>query len=537
MERFIRDKYDKQNLANGVPRPAVGKQDTGSTRSSEDLPPPLPPKTGKRFGFGLRSASSALPLSTVSHETPPGTANNATRFAQAPTPIKVNKQSRVFGTSVGITEDGNEWKLVTLREMGFPDDKRNSNILKGLGGDLERAIESLVRLGEGHPDMKARTPTRAAFSDVSKRQQDNGSRLKPLPRTLSADNVTAGISIEKPQSTQVHAQQQNSLFSVSPQPLQQQSTNPFETMKLNSAPIQQPPLETMFQNMHVSQPSQPLFPHHTGGYASQQQDLQQARLQQTMTPPVPQIPQQFHSNTFPQAMSNSYNPFITYDQQNPFPQSTNPYQTQQQVSSPVNPYLSQPPANPFSSQPQQQVGYQQFQQDSMQVQSPGSYQQQQQYFGNQLPQQPQQQQYQPQSAQSFFLQQTYQDPSQQYAQPLVPQRTGRFDKSSILALYNYPELAPPPLPQNNSNNQISPEQTSPFSPARAIKPPGVGLTPGQRSVTMPVTLSSGSKNPFLLSAPPATPMSPANRQVNRESIDSGRHSPDAFASLSARFVR
>ena len=260
MERFIRDKYDKQNLGSGVARTPVRKQDTGSTRSSEDQPPPLPPKTGKRFGFGLRSASSALPLSTASYESPPDTPNNGPRLTQTPAPIKVNKQSRVFGTSVGITEDGNEWKLVTLREMGFPDDKRNSNILKGLGGDLERAIESLVRLGEGHPDMKARTPTRAAFPDVPQRTQDDGGKLKPLPRTFSADDVTAGISFEKPRSTQVQAQNQSDPFLASPQPMQHQSTNPFETMNLNSAPLQQPPLENIFQNMHVSQPSQPLFP-------------------------------------------------------------------------------------------------------------------------------------------------------------------------------------------------------------------------------------------------------------------------------------
>lgn len=69
---------------------------------------------------------------------------------------------------------------------------------------------------------------------------------------------------------------------------------------------------------------------------------------------------------------------------------------------------------------------------------------------------------------------------------------------------------------------------------------------------MPAQLISGSRNPFhtassngaaanFNSAVPAIP-SGLSRHVSQESADvggyqSGRHSPDAFASLSARFVR
>lgn len=66
---------------------------------------------------------------------------------------------------------------------------------------------------------------------------------------------------------------------------------------------------------------------------------------------------------------------------------------------------------------------------------------------------------------------------------------------------------------------------------------------------MPATLSAGSRNPFLpvggvsdVGSRPAAHANGGSRHVSQESVDvggfqSGRHSPDAFASLSARFVR
>ena len=57
---------------------------------------------------------------------------------------------------------------------------------------------------------------------------------------------------------------------------------------------------------------------------------------------------------------------------------------------------------------------------------------------------------------------------------------------------------------------------------------------------MPVQLSSASRNPFQSATSNATAangMEPGGaRHVSQESVN-GRHSPDAFASLSARFVR
>src|SRR5436309_402713 len=62
MERFLRQKYEQRAFQQGNARPNT-RQNTGST-SSDDQPPPLPPKTGKHFfGSGLRSASSTFPSS------------------------------------------------------------------------------------------------------------------------------------------------------------------------------------------------------------------------------------------------------------------------------------------------------------------------------------------------------------------------------------------------------------------------------------------------------------------------------------------
>ena len=58
-------------------------------------------------------------------------------------------------------------------------------------------------------------------------------------------------------------------------------------------------------------------------------------------------------------------------------------------------------------------------------------------------------------------------------------------------------------------------------------------------------LSAGSKNPFLSSGAPSTSATPFQTSGNSRyvsekepgGLNSGRHSPDAFANLSARYVR
>lgn len=532
MEKFIRQKYEQRVFSGGAGRPVV-RQSTGSTRSSEEQPPPLPPKPSKRFGFGLRAASSTFPLSRTARMSPPESPEGNTRFAAPPSPIRVNKQSRVFGASIGGIGATFESKLGTLRDMGFPDEKRNSAVLKGLSGNLERAVETLIRLGEGNaPPSRTRTPmpSKSPSYQASTTADEPLRAASPVKSTNPFDQPTAGLSISNQQAALPTPEygHSNGGFVYNTQG-QSSSYNPFDApTQVTTSPQE---LEQSFQQLQVSQP---LFPHATGGYPSQQQQLQQARYQQSMTPPVPQMPQQYSFSTYTQHQQpslGSYNPFLQSGQQ----PSSNPYTSQQQLSTSSNPYAVSSYNNntipiqsqPFAPQPQPQPQSQQ--------QPFSGYTQQ--YSLNNTPQP------------------AYQPPYQQpQPQPLIPQPTARFDKTSILALYNYPQLAPAPLQHPSSTTD----------PTRMPKlPSGVpALGQPHRSVTMPATLAAGSRNPFLpaggfgasdgggtgsgggvgFGGRPVPQANGESRHVSQESVDvggwqSGRHSPDAFASLSARFVR
>src|SRR4051812_35467273 len=141
MERYIRQKYEQRAFIHDS-QPGT-RHNTGSTSSVEDKPPPLPPKPGRRFGFGIQK-SSTFPRGT----TPP-VSPGLGGFDQDASPPRVNKPSRVFGSSV--TGDGLDSKLATLKDMGFADEKRNSTVLKGLNGNLDKTVEALIRLGEQTP--------------------------------------------------------------------------------------------------------------------------------------------------------------------------------------------------------------------------------------------------------------------------------------------------------------------------------------------------------------------------------------------------
>ena len=189
LAKFVKQKYDQQLFSGGhVRAPAIRTDtgNTGSTRSSEDQPPPLPPKPSKKFGFGLRSVSSALPLSRINPLSPPHSPQPSNGAFEDP--IRVNKQSRVFGASVGGGGSENiEAKLAQLRDMGFGDDGKNLNVLKGCGGNIERTIETLVRLGEGsNPTSRSRTPASTRNVAVS----------QPLTSSSQASGVVNGISFE-----------------------------------------------------------------------------------------------------------------------------------------------------------------------------------------------------------------------------------------------------------------------------------------------------------------------------------------------------
>ena len=150
MERFIRQKY-----VNNVATSSSTGRPRGSPRSDEGTPPPLPPKNSTKFG--LRSASSIFPLSSRAKKEAKQQAAAAAASNQALSPTYT---TRPKGLGVAVDyESGHELdkKLGHLRDMGFNDTQRNTIVLKGVNGNLERAIESLVRLGEG--DRRSPVPT------------------------------------------------------------------------------------------------------------------------------------------------------------------------------------------------------------------------------------------------------------------------------------------------------------------------------------------------------------------------------------------
>lgn len=570
LERFIRQKYDQQVFSGGSVRTAR-RNDTGSTRSSDDQPPPLPPKPGKRFGFGLRSVSSAFTGSKSNRNSPPRSPDSPTGYHTPPSPIRVNKQSRVFGASVGSSGDDLESKLVTLRDMGFPDDKRNLAVLKGVSGNLEKAIESLVRLGEGSaPTSRSRTPLQARNIAVS--QPLSSGKQQPASKSATDNSFPEVPAIYNEPSSSQNVRQPQQPVVQTPVP-----SNSFQTQTLNPAPNGQSQfatyqVEKAFEGMHISQP---LFPNATGGYPSQHPPLQDPRLQQSMTPPVPQATHQhYQSNPYQQyaQMSNlNFNPFLPNPSPHVSSTPASPYQSSfpHQNFGSFNPYLNLSPVVQTAS-PQATNGYPQ------------------QLFPNYSHAQPQPQQQQEITySQPALLQHslaqtnpfgmqprgpttTLSQHSYQNFQPLnylQAQPTGRVDNSGILALYNYPHLAPQPQNVNsfNETSSLLPSSASPTSP-RLPSLPENGASesngshqtlqqapqPPQRNVTMPI-VASGNRNPFhaspSLSSSAATPLvgtngngvTGTNRHISQESTDlggfhSGRHSPDAFASLSARSV-
>ncbi|KAI5783286.1 hypothetical protein FPQ18DRAFT_357638 [Pyronema domesticum] len=394
-----------------------------------------------------------------------------------------------------------------------------------------------------------------------------------------------------------YPQQQGLFPQTQYQNLQQQSTG-YQQQQFQQQQFQQQqaaanpfgPLQSALpQQQQQQSPFAPLSPQHTSSpfaplqqqqqqqspfapLQSQQQQQQQSPFgplqgqqaqQQQQSPFAPlQAPQPFVP--MPTGGSNSFNPFVSalpaipttnpYSQQplmatatgasggfNPF--GPQPQQQQQQGSSPFSP-VQQQGNSPFSQQPQQQqitgnpygqpssllsqpTGYGQPQQQQQMMPQPSGMSQ----FSPQATgygQQPQQQQQQ----QNGFQQQQFGQPQPPQQQPM---RTG-FDKNSILALYNAPQLAPPRSQMQIQvtgsqvqQQQQEPQQQAPSAGSNNPFLPGGGPQQGQQGQQNGVQGMNG------MGANGMNGMGQGHQRA-KESVDfgawqSGRHSPDAFASL------
>ncbi|KAL6363318.1 hypothetical protein LRP88_02730 [Fusarium phalaenopsidis] len=592
MERFIRQKY-MNNTVTGAGKPK-------SPSLGEGVPPPLPPKNSTKFGF--RSASSIFPLSSKSKKEARSIA--AIQDVRSPSPRLTNKPSKVFGATLDLDQpDDMEQKLTRLRDMGFNDTKRNALVLKGVNGNIERAIETLVRLGEGG-GRPSPLPTPSPREQTLRTSRS----LTPLTPTSGGLGLGAGLSVPTRSATDrpttpssASTNPFDNLGSAQPQTAQStgslQNRNVFGQTNPFGAPAAQQqtdPFSQAFQNMSLS-PQQPLFPHHTGGPAPQPTQ-QPAVYQQAIAPSAPTTPNGFVSAGFnnnmayPQTIQTQptgYNPFFAnatnpIQQQpqqvpnsiisvntnqgqagyNPFARSPTriaspslgqiPEQTQTSFQSPSvfqgsavyqSPAPMNPPetaTNPFfanATQPAAQMGQQAYvQQNVIQQTQP---QPQMQAGNNPFGQ--------PQLGQQLYSQQP-QVPQQQQQQFYQPQRP---DKASIMALFNnYPQMTPQqsaPEPAQPLNPMTQPMQSSQPPTIPEHQPMQTPVAPVQqnRSVSQPL---SASTNPFMSAAPAAAvhtnttttsdPFAARSRESMNLGLDlawtNGRHSPDAFASLSAR---
>lgn len=544
MERFVRQKYESKVLEDGRPKiPSREDPSYTTTKPVEESPPPLPPKPGRRFGFGFRSSSSHAGSTKSSPRRESfGSTSQASNLPS-------NKQSRSLGFSLTDANGSFESKLAVLRNMGFPDDKRNATILRGLNGDVERTVDALVRLGEGAGSTsrtrtpKVRTPTSAKFSDSQGHLTPPSSSNNPFDKMgSSSSQSSAGISINRRESQSTTS----SADDTGTRKLA--SYNPFGV-----PPPQPAPTATLEQSFQSLQVTQPLFPNMTGGYPSQQGQAAYPKYQ-SMTPPVTMASQ--GSSGVP---NSNHNPFFQPPSTSDGP-ANGAYGTQTQNLSPTNPFFAQTsPSNFHIHLPQinnAPEGYHIQHVNTMPALSTSYYNP----FQHQQPQMPQSAPITPvHSSHAPYFQTQYTQQAQQYFQPQQP---SRMDKSSILALYNFSK--PPPTIPEQPQFQPPPQQPDssilPPQPAQQQSGNPFPLPPNNNTAPSPQVLdtsSSGSRNPFVTSshsatglastsstggAPAPTIKTPYIRShMSQESMDigrahhSGRHSPDIFANLSARY--
>ncbi|KAI1000646.1 hypothetical protein K3495_g7549 [Podosphaera aphanis] len=525
MERFIRQKY--QNNPNMVK--SSQKPDIEGTYS-DDRPPPLPPKTGNRFG--LRSVSSIFPLSSkYKKESVENSQENSRQRSLSP---RKNKPSRVFGVTVEGNNDFDS-KNTRLCEMGFTDQKMNLTILKGLDGNLEKSIEALVCLAEGNANG-VKGEERAANLSSAPPEVFSGllnqrlGEIKSSPCSMNPFNrLQSSGPVAQPQSSQ----STGGLQSYTEETPYQQKSNPNIPGQI---PVHsQHEIVQAFQEMSVNN-LVPLFPNRTGPGNSILLPTQPQIYPQHLTPTTPSIPLQYcpstnYANPYQQPQPNSSsNPFMQSLNQTTItnvntPNSTNTTQQSKSqaiqwsadLQSPLNSHSlaafelstqqhSTPIRNPYLNQINSSQSGFPFP-DSTNSQSQG------------LALTPENYQ---------FRQQT---------QPNIQQQSVKADNRSILELYNYPQLAPNrpgSNKQQNLGNELPTEQQ-------------------QQNISSPLlSPASNCKNPFASNPPSpavdaqgiAQPGKTVSHGENQGIIGAedggwlnGRHSPDAWRSISARSVR
>lgn len=370
-------------------------------------------------------------------------------------------------------EEKYEEQLKNLKDMGYRDVPQNIEVLQQTDGNILKTVEVLIRLNRNDkppsPPKKDVFPSTSNVATPRNQPLDTSNPFEALDREEQQQRQqTPTLPVMSAHTTGSSAQYVNGNgYPQQQQPLQVHNTG-------YSLPVQQQYVQT--NNTGYSLP--------VNTYAAQpQQPFNLAALTQALPASNPfsqqQQQQQHYAATAPTTPLNgvySSNPFVTTQRTGPQqPAHQNCFQQQQQQQPPPplqSHYTAQQPQIPQYAAPPQ-------------VQHPAAPPMQAQYTAQ--PQQyTTQNQYQLQP-----LQQQYTAQPQYCQQPI--------DKSSILALYNLPSLAPTP-----------PQTQIPIAPAQTQAAPQPQLQPQQ--------LAAGSRNPFAQKPKPVDDFG-------------GRHSPDAFASL------
>ena len=341
---------------------------------------------------------------------------------------------------------------------------------------------------------------------------------------------TGSLPPRKPQSVQsqahapynqIYTQPSQSLQNISPASAFNPFVAPFSGISTTSLP-----LDTSFQRLNIQDsPLAPptLFPHNTGSWQSNASPAQNHNPFYASAPssayPHNQ-PIYTNTNPFQAAYQDppQRNPFLRTSRSQNFA-STNPYKDE---------YFSEPsppvPAFPEWAQPQHTSHIGQGSAHPVFAQQPLQMQSQQQpdlYFA--------QSQTWPQNGQNPQVQQAQSHVPDYQAQSQTVYSRQRLDKHSILALYNSP---------NPTRRDPTPIDTQ---PRRSVTMPIIASNVSTPPMTSPASV--GTKNPFAARSTANTLGHIEERSEwdnrGRDSLlfsaASGRHSPDAFASLSSRF--
>lgn len=457
------------------------------------------------------------------------------------------RSSNIFGTTAdrrGL--DDSDLKLAKLRDMGFQDGQRNAIVLKGVQGNLDRAVEALVRLGEGDGRTAVslgapREHTLRATRSLTPLAPTGGLRVNltglaqnsTTERPTTASTTPANPFDLSPPAQPQTAQSTGSLQVAGSYGLVSSPNNPFGNLQLQQTQAAGPTQQTISPQLTSSFGSQPSarqpgpagLEYGPGSEATSGHYFQPPLFNGSMT-----YPQAVHSAPLGSPMGG--NPF--------FSQPSSPDQAlafRQRLS--VGASLTQ--NGPATSNP--------FTRASAGTASPlGQIVENGQTTFISYSPQPMPTNNNPFFTGSMPNLMTQQAEFSSYGQPSSQQRTWQ-DKASIMALYNQPQTLSspdPPPPEPRQPMQVA-------APATQLQPQQrlyQGATSQARSASYPLL---GNTNPYLrqetttMAAPTAVSgLSPfaSSKHVSRESMNlgidlawtNGRHSPDAFASLSARHV-